>query len=115
MEGIYHKLRLLAKSITSQNLFIAAKEINGIRLFHNSIDFSKLQLYYISNLYNYDSINRDIIVENISKHVLDSEIYEDAYLMYKQKNRKKIDTSDDKQKDVNLVVSNKIKFPNKRI
>jgi len=114
MENIYSKIRLLAKSTTSQNLFIASKEINGVRLFKNSFDFSKLQIYYMTNLYHYDSINRDIIIENISKHVFDSEIYEDAYLFYKHNTPKKIDNSDKKHNDVHLVTSNKITFPNKR-
>lgn len=111
MENIYSKLKNLAKSIKAQNLFTAAKEINGIKLFRNSYDFSRLQDIYLSYLYSYDSINKDIIIEKISKHVFDSEIYEDAYLLWKRKNMKKINSKEDKQKDVNLVVGNKIKFP----
>ena len=111
MNNIYCKLKELAKSIRIQNLFVATKEINGMRLFRNSFDFSRLQEIYLSYLYNYDSINRDIIIDKISEHVLDSEIYEDAYLLWKRKNIKKINKTDNKQKDVNLVVSKKINFP----
>ena len=109
--NIYSLLRILAKSIKAQNLFIAAKEINGIRLFHNSFDFSKLQEIYLSHLYNYDTINRDIVIEKISKHVFDDEIYEDAYLFWKRKNSKKTNTKDNKKNDVNLVTGKHIKFP----
>ena len=108
---IYSKLRELAKSIRAQNLFVAAKEINGIRLFRNSFDFSKIQEIYLSHLYNYDSINRDIILDNISKHVFDSEIYEDSYLLWKRKNIKT--KKNNKKSDVNLVTGKKINFPKK--
>jgi hypothetical protein len=77
------------------------------------LDFSKLQEIYLSQLYNYDSINRDIILENISKHVFDSEIYEDAYLLWKRNNLKKINIKDNTQKDLNLITTKKIIFPKK--
>lgn len=112
--NIYSLLRELAKSINQQNLFVAAKEVNGIRLFHNSFNFSKIQEIYLSQLYNYNSINRDIIIEKISEHVLDSEIYEDAYLIWKQKNMKKGNIKDNKKNDVSLVVGKKINFPTKK-
>jgi len=109
MENIYSKIRNLAKSIKAQNLFVAAKEINGIRLFRNSFDFSKIQEIYLSYLYNYDSINRDIILEKISEHVFDSEIYEDSYILWKRKSNKK--EKDNNQNDLKLVVGKKITFP----
>jgi hypothetical protein len=108
--NVYSKIRELAKSIRAQNLFVAAKEINGVRLFRNTFDFSKIQEIYLSHLYNYDAINRDIILEKISKHVLDDEIYEDSYLIWKRKNIKKTDKKDQKS-DVNLVAGKYIKFP----
>jgi len=110
--NIYSKLKELAKSVSSQNLFVAAKEINGIRLFRNSFEFSKIQEIYLSYLYNYEAINRDIILEKISKHVIDNEIYEDSYLIWKRKNNKKIDKNN-KQNEVSLVTGKKIKFPKK--
>jgi hypothetical protein len=114
MKNIYQNLRLLAKSVKSQNLFLASKEINGINLFRNLCDFSKIQQIYISYLYNYDNINRDIVLDKISKHVFDSEINEDAYLFWKRNNAH-LDKKDNKQSDVNLVVGNKINFPTKGI
>ena len=109
---IYSLLRKLSQSTKAQNLFVAAKEINGIRLFHNSFDFSKLQEIYLSQLYNYDSVNRDIILEKISEHVCDNEIYTDAYLLWKRKNIKKT-IKDNKKNDVNLVTGKHINFPKK--
>jgi hypothetical protein len=97
-----------------QNLFVASKEIGGIRLFKNSFDFSKIQEIYLSHLYNYDAINRDIILEKISKHVFDNEIYEDAYLIWKRRNIKKINTKNDKKNEVSLITGKTIKFPKRQ-
>ena len=111
--NIYSLLRELAKSIKSQNLFIAAKEINGIRLFRNSLNLSRIQELYLSYLYNYDTINRDIIIEKISKHILDEEIYADAYLLWKRKNIKKVNLKDNKKSELSLIPGKVIKFPKK--
>jgi len=113
--NIYSQIRQLAKSIKSQNLFIAAKELSGIRLFRNLFDLSKLQEIYLSFLYMYDAINKDIIIENISKHVLDYELYEDAYMLWKKNKKTKKESNDNKQKDVNLVVGKGIKFPTEKV
>lgn len=111
--NIYSKLRELAKSVHSQNLFTACKDLHGICIFHNSFDFSKLQEIYLSYLYMYDTITRDIIIDKISKHVCDEEIYEDAYMIWRRNNNKKTEKNDKSKKDVNLVVGKKIHFPTK--
>ena len=113
MENIYNKLRNLAKSVRAQNLFIAVKELQGIHLFRNNFDFSKLQEIYLSYLYMYDTLNRDIIIDKISEKVFDCELYEDAYMMWRRKNNKKLEKNDNKQRDVNMVVGKTIHFPNK--
>lgn len=111
MNNIYYILRKLARSVRAQNLFVVVKEINNIRLFKNSYDLSNLQNIYLSYLYNANMINNDIVIDKISKHVFDNEIYEDSYLLWKQKNNKKTDKENNKKNDVNLVVSRKINFP----
>ena len=111
MDNIYSKLRNLAKSVRAQNLFVAVKEVQGIQLFRNNYDFSKLQEIYLSFLYMYDTINRDIIVDKISDKVLECELYEDAYMTWRRKNNKKAEKEDKSKKDVNLVVGKNIKFP----
>ena len=111
MENFYSKLKILAKTTKSQNRFTAAKEISSIHLFRNNFDFSKIQEIYLFYLYNYDNINRAIIIDKISKHVLDSDIYEEAYLLWKRKNTKITNKTDNKQKEVNLVTGKHIKFP----
>ena len=111
MENIYIQIRKLAKSIKAQNLFVAAKELQGIRLFRNRLDFSRLQGIYLSYLYMYDTINKDIVVDRISEKIWDSEIYEDAYLLWKRKSDKKSEKKDKTTKDLKLIPGKTIKFP----
>ena len=113
MNNIWDNLCELAKSVRYQNLFTASKEIYGIKLFKNNIDLSNIQSIFLSWLYNFDSLNRDIIIDNISKHVLDNQIYWNSYLLWRRKNNKKINIKDNKQDDVHLVVGKKINFPEK--
>jgi hypothetical protein len=107
----YSKLRELAKSTRAQNLFIGAKELQGIHLFSNLFDFSKLQEIYLSYLYMYDTLNKDIIIDKISERVLESEIYEDSYMLWKRKNMNKINIKDNKKSELSLVPGNTITFP----
>lgn len=110
---IYHNLRNLAQSNRAQNLFVAAKELH-IRLFKNDGDYSRLQENYLSFLYMYDSIHRDIVIDKISPKVLDDEIYTDSYLLWKRKIGKKEDNTKKKEptnRNLQLVSGNKINFP----
>jgi hypothetical protein len=110
MNNIWGNLCELAKSIRYQNLFTASKEIHGIKLFRNSMDLSNIQSLFLSHLYNFDSISRDIIIDKISKHVLDNSIYWNSYLIWKNKGTKKT-TKDNKLNDVSLVTGKHINFP----
>lgn len=109
--NIYSSIRKLAKTIGSQNLFHATKEMNGIKIFKNDIELSKIQQIYLSYLFMYSSINQDMQLENISKHVIDDEIYEDAYMKWKKEKGKDTDKKDNSQKELKLVMTNTIKFP----
>ena len=114
--GFGSYLRKLAKSISSQNTFIAAKEINGIKIFENSIDFSKIQSEYLSYLYFYKSLYEDIYSKKVSDKVLTLEIYEDAYSYYRNKHddSKKDKKSEGKQRKIQATFAkdnSKIKFP----
>jgi hypothetical protein len=111
MSNIYDRLIDLAKSVRIQNLFIAAKEVNGVHLFRNNYDFSKLQEIFLSYIYTFDTINRDIVVDKISEKVLDDRIYWESYMTWRRKNNKKSEKEDKSKKDVNLVVGKNIKFP----
>jgi hypothetical protein len=109
--NIYSITRKFAQITKSQNLFTASKEINGIRLFKNTINFSKLQEFYLSWLYSYDLIYRDLITEKISKHVTDNELFTDSYLLWRKEKKYKHEQKDNTKKDVHLIAGNKIIFP----
>ena len=108
----YSSLRVLAKQNKYQNLFFACKELNGFNLFENSRDLSQLQQIFINYLYMYQSIMQAISVDKISPHVTDNELYEDSYLLWRNKGGKK-ELKDNKQNAVHLVSSNIIVFPKK--
>jgi hypothetical protein len=111
MENIYSKLRNFSKSTKAQNLFVAAKELSSIQLFKNRFDFSKLQEIYLSYLYMYAAINRDILIDKISEKVMDCELYEDSYMLWKRKNMNKTDKKDSNKKDLKLIPGKTVKFP----
>lgn len=111
--NIYSELQKLAKSIKYQNLLSIAKEMNAIRLFRNKYDFSSIQMIFLNYLYNFELINREIITEKISKHVLDDEIMWTSYLLWRQKNqpKQKEEPKENKNRAVKLVAGTKINFP----
>lgn len=61
----------------------------------------------------YSSINQAISVDKISPHVNDNELFEDSYLLWRNKGIKKDNKLE--QNDVHLVTSNKIIFPKKNL
>lgn len=112
MENIHNQLITLAKTTKYHNIFAAAKELNGIRLFKNMIEFSKLQELFLSYLFTFDMIQRDIIVDKISKHVLDddTDIYLEAYLFWKNNHKDSDKETKSKSNYVHLVPTKEIKF-----
>ena len=105
----YGLLRQLAKTNKFQNLFSMCKELHGFRMFTNDREFSQLQDIF---LYMYFSINQDISVDKISPHVLDSELYTDSYLLWRNQGKKR--ELNDKKSDVHLIASDTIIFPKKK-
>lgn len=107
-------IRKLAKNSDNLSLFYAAKDISSIKLFKNTDEFTKLQLIYLNYLYMYYNLNLSIARDEVSKHVLDNEIYEDSYLLWKRKKDKKVQTEiNNKSRTIQGVFSrdNIIKFP----
>jgi len=109
MESI---IRKLAKQTKNLNHFAASKEINGIKLFKNDMNLSKIQNVYLSYLYFYNTLNSDIMLKKVSEKVLDNEIYADAYYYYKLKHEDKKNKKDrnNKPRDVHLVFDNSKNF-----
>jgi len=87
MKDLLATLRRLAKNDYYQALYSSAKEL-GFQLFQNSTDLTKIQLWFLSYMSMYASINMDVSLGEISDRVLENETYEDAYLVYKRRNGK---------------------------
>jgi hypothetical protein len=87
-------IRKLAKSNKYQSLFSYSKEL-GIKLFKNDIDLTDLQITFLRYLSFYSSIYMDLALGDIDEVVLENDIYEDSYVMYRNKTMMK------KEKNIN--------------
>lgn len=81
-------LRKLAKSSYYQTLFSFSKE-STVSIFINDRNFTRLQVQFLSYLSFYHTIETDIYMGDIDERVLEDYIYEDAYYIYKNEERKK--------------------------
>ena len=88
MDAITKTLRNLAKSDYYQSLFSLGKELHTINIFSNNIDFSEIQMMFLKYLSMYSVLYLDIALGDIDDRVLENEVYEDSYLMYKNKKDK---------------------------
>ena len=106
----HHLIRKLAKSVEMQNLFIAVKEIHSLSLFKNKTELSSLQQAFLSYLYFYNEIYKDIASNLIKDIILESEYYEDSYTYWKRKNSgRNPKDKPDRPKDFHLVFSKRTK------
>ena len=81
-------IRKTTKKYYWQALYSSAKELR-LNLFENRIDYSDLQILFLNYLAFYYNLNLDIMMNDVSEDVTDSEIYEDAYSYFKRKDRLK--------------------------
>jgi len=110
--NISKSLQKLARSVRFQNLFFACKELHGLKLFENTSDLSYIQQQFLTHLYNFETISKDIITEKISKRVLEDEIMWNSYFLWKQnKKEDKTKKNSNKRQDVKLVMGKTINFP----
>ena len=79
-------LRTLAKTNKYQTIYSHAKEF-GLKLFENEIDYSDVQIKFLNCLSFYSEIHTDIALGDIEDIVLKEEIYEEAWMYYKNKKR----------------------------
>lgn len=89
-------LRDIARSQYWLQMYRTSKELNGISIFDNSRELSRLQIIFLSFLNLYDSLYQDLAMEEdlISEEIIADDIRCDAYLVYKRKNRNKKDKID---------------------
>jgi hypothetical protein len=79
----YGYARKLAKSDEYQALFSLGKEMPHVKIFSNEENFTDIQIIFLKFLSMYSTILLDIALNEIDNRVLENEIYEDSYLMYK--------------------------------
>jgi len=102
-------LRQLAKTNKWQIVYSRSSEMSGINLFLNNFDFSAIQLEFINNLAFYYSLNIDVSLGEVSEIIFKHEIYEDAYITYKHRERKKMTHNTDKIKFDKPLTDNGLK------
>jgi hypothetical protein len=85
----YKLVRQLAKTDEYQSIYSYTKELH-FKLFENLRDFSYIQLVFLKYLIFYSTLYMDIYLQEVDETVLKYEIYEEAYMFYKnnQKNKK---------------------------
>ena len=93
-------IRKLVRSDRYQLLYAKAKDLNGIKLFKNEMNFSWVQILFLMWLEIYHSLYQDLATgeDYLSKEVIFDDMRCDAFLLYRRKTRhlkdkKKIDTS----------------------
>ena len=93
-------LRELAKSNYWQTLYSSSKEMGGIKIFGNEIDFTNLQIEFLNYLSFYYSLNMDIYMGEVEKDIVSKSFKrEDAYMYYKSKKRNKPDKPEKDKQD----------------
>lgn len=97
-------VRELAKSDYFQSIYSLSKERSDFCLFENKRDFTNLQIMFLKYLNFYSTIYTDIALGDVTDIVLDNHIYEDSYIMYKNKSDSG-KLKENKTKDKNIPVS----------
>ena len=82
-------LRKLARSRKWQVIYSRAKELSGLHFFANSIDFSYIQVAFLTWLELYNSVYVDLALneDKITEDMLEDDLLIDAYLIYRRKKR----------------------------
>ncbi len=88
IQDIERLVRKIAKTHEAQTLYVNSKEL-PIKFFVNDYDLSTPQIHFLNYLNFYASISMDIYLNEIDEIVLENEIYEDAYMYYKQQEKKR--------------------------
>lgn len=81
-------LKTLAKSNKYQTLYACSKE-GTCFIFNNTTDYTGLQIHFLNLLNSYHNIYTDIALKEVDEIVITDDIYEDAYLYWKHKQRNK--------------------------
>lgn len=105
MNNLVSLIRKLARSIEFQTLYSASKNMNNIKLFHNDIDLSNIQILFLHWLEVYYRLYQLLAQkeEFLNETVIENDMYCDSFIFYKNyitKHKKK-------KSDTNVKSSNK--------
>ena len=106
-------LRKLAKSQYWQTIYSQAKEIR-LKIFKNNVNYTYLQVMFLSYLNFYNSLFLDIALDEVDEIVLRNEIFEDAYMYYKNKSKNKYKINKDKKENSVPTISTIWDFKTKK-
>lgn len=81
-------IRKLAKTNKYQSLFALTKEA-GFPLFENKTNYTSIQILFLNFLAFYYNLYTEVALNDISEIVFTDDIYEDAYMYYKRKEKVK--------------------------
>ena len=84
---IFLHIRKLSNSNYYQSIYNLENKNFDIQMFRNRMDLSPLQIVFLNYLGLYSSLHIDVSLGEVDRRVFENEIYEDAYLYYKQKVR----------------------------
>lgn len=93
-------LRKLSQKIRFVNLYYLAKDFHQIKIFNNTTELTNLQMIFLSYIYSYVDLLRDVDTKKVDKIVLTDVIYEEAYKKYKrEKGYDVVDTKQDNKQE----------------
>ena len=99
MLDVYTRLRKLAKTNEYQSLYSLCKEIHSIKLFENEGNFTPIQINFLRYLNFYSNLMTDIYIGDVGEVVLENEVYEDSYMLFRSKKDKQINKVPVQNKD----------------
>ena len=108
-------LRELARSFEWQCLYTNVKNNINIKLFLNKEDLSRIQILFLEYLEFYYNLYIDLYTEEalISQEVIDNDLWADSYILWKRKNRDKLNNNKE-NRDKNFTGIPKITFTKKK-
>lgn len=81
-------IRKLSKSNKWQTIFSLTKEA-GFPIFENTTDYTEYQILFLNFLSFYYNLYTEVALNDIPLYIFKDEIYEDAYMYYKRKEKVK--------------------------
>lgn len=88
VQEILKNIRKLARTSEYQTIYALAKELK-IKIFDNDKDLSEPQILFLQHVNFYSGLMLDIYLGEITDIIFKDEIYEDAYVYHKKKEKER--------------------------